>query len=130
MWRLEADLDLFVEDRDGTVVRASRTSGTADESIDVTLAAGTWYFVVRPQQTGSNLSYTTSFWVSVPVGAEPVTGPDDYADEASGGASLPVGATVRGKINTPGDEDWFAAELVKGHTYQIDLDGPALPYVH
>ena len=58
-----------------------------------------------------------------------VQGPDDYADEASNGASLPVGATVRGQIETPGDEDWFAMELVKGNTYQIDLDGPALPYV-
>ena len=131
MWRLEGDLDLFVEDGDGTVVRASRTTGTADESLDVTLAAGTWYFVVRPQQAGSNLSYVTSFWVSVPSGdALPETGPDDYADEASDGASLPVGATVRGQIDTPGDEDWFAVELVKGHTYQIDLDGPAQPYVH
>ena len=130
MWRLEGDLDLFVEDGDGTVVRASRTSGTADESLDVTLAAGTWYIVVRPQQAGSNLSYVTSFWVSVPDGALPETGPDDYADEASNGASLPVGATVRGQINTPGDEDWFAVELVKGHTYQIDFDGPAVPYVH
>ena len=52
MWRLEGDLDLFVEDLDGTVLRASRTSGTVDESLDVTLAAGTWHFVVRPQQVG------------------------------------------------------------------------------
>ena len=130
MWRLEGDLDLFVEDGDGTVVRASRTSGTADESLDVTLAAGTWFFVVRPQQAGDHLSFITSFWVSVPAGAEPETGPDDYADEASDGASLPVGATVRGQIDTPGDEDWFAVELVKGHTYQIDFDGPAVPYLH
>ena len=130
MWRLEGDLDLFVEDRHGTVLRASRTSGTADESLEVTLASGTWYIVVRPQQAGSNLSYVTSYGVSMPAGTQPATGPDDYADEASGGAPLPVDATVRGKIDTAQDEDWFSADLEEGHTYQIDLDGPALPYVH
>ena len=127
---LEGDLDLFVEDLDGTVLRASRTGGIADESLEVTLAAGSWHMVVRPQQPGSNLSYRLWYWVSRPEGAQPATGPDDYADEASGGASLPVEATVRGKIDSPSDVDWFSAELVKGLTYQIDLHGSTLAYVH
>ena len=59
-----------------------------------------------------------------------VEGTDDHADEAAEGSPLGMGATVKGKIETPGDEDWFSVLLEKGQTYQIDLDGPALPYVH
>ncbi|MXY01367.1 MAG: hypothetical protein F4064_09880 [Acidimicrobiales bacterium] len=59
-----------------------------------------------------------------------VRGTDDHGNEAAEGSPLEMDATLRGQIETPGDEDWFSVLLEKGHTYQIDLDGPALPYVH
>lgn len=59
-----------------------------------------------------------------------ISGLDDHADEASEGTPLPLDTAVRGQIETSQDEDWFSVALTKGHTYQIELGGPALAYVH
>ncbi|MCY3634392.1 MAG: PPC domain-containing protein [bacterium] len=59
-----------------------------------------------------------------------ISGLDDHADEASEGTPLPLDTAVRGQIETSQDEDWFSVELTKGHSYQIELGGPALAYVH
>ena len=36
-----------------------------------------------------------------------------------------VGGSAMGKIDSPGDVDWFKVELQKGKRYQIDLEGRA-----
>ena len=38
-------------------------------------------------------------------------------------ATIAVGDTISGQVETPGDRDWFAVELEAGHTYTIDLRG-------
>ena len=59
----QGDADLFLETETGTVVRASRTVGTADEAIEVTLAAGTWYVRIALAQPGRAKSYALRYWV-------------------------------------------------------------------
>ena len=48
---------------------------------------------------------------------------DDYTQDTSTTGSVAVGGTVTGEIETSGDRDWFAVELVAGRTYVIDLRG-------
>ena len=124
----EADADLRLEHADGTVLRASRTSGTADELIVVTLPAGTWYARLE-RQVSSHPGYVFSYWVSAP-GGPPSGEPDDYADDAANAGTLPVGSTVKGNIETIEDEDWFNVDLEGGQTYRFDLTGSANPYIH
>ena len=49
--------------------------------------------------------------------------PDDYSANILTSGVVPVGGTAIGRIDTTGDRDWFAVELVAGGEYQIDLRG-------
>ena len=49
--------------------------------------------------------------------------PDDYTHDTSTTGSVTVGGTATGEIETSKDFDWFAVDLVAGHTYVIDLEG-------
>ena len=48
---------------------------------------------------------------------------DDYAGAPATTGTVEVGDSVEGSIETPGDKDWFAVELVAGKTYRFDLKG-------
>ena len=48
---------------------------------------------------------------------------DDYPAAVAGSGALTVGVSATGEVGYPGDEDWFAVELVAGRDYQIDLEG-------
>ena len=48
---------------------------------------------------------------------------DDYTNDTSTTGTVTVGGSVTGEIESTGDEDWFAVELVAGRTYRIDLEG-------
>ena len=49
---------------------------------------------------------------------------DDYAVESTGTTgTVAVGGSATGEIETAGDKDWFAVELVAGRTYRFDLEG-------
>ena len=49
--------------------------------------------------------------------------PDDYSADIHTGGSVAVGGSATGEIETAGDFDWFAVELVAGRTYVIDVEG-------
>ena len=49
--------------------------------------------------------------------------PDDHSANILTGGGVGVGGTAVGKIESAGDSDWFAVELVAGRTYTIDLRG-------
>ena len=49
--------------------------------------------------------------------------PDDYTATTQTSGTVAVGGSARGDIETGGDRDWFAVELVAGRTYTIDLRG-------
>ena len=60
---------------------------------------------------------------------------DDYAADPATTGTVAVGGSVAGYIEPPGDEDWFAVELVADKTYRIDLervraDHPVLDQPH
>ena len=48
---------------------------------------------------------------------------DDYSASTRTEGTVGVGGTASGNIETGGDRDWFAVELVAGRTYTIDLRG-------
>ena len=48
---------------------------------------------------------------------------DDHSADIQPLGTVAVGGAVRGDIETGGDRDWFAVELVAGRTYTIDLRG-------
>ena len=48
---------------------------------------------------------------------------DDYSESIHTAGEVTVGGSAAGNIETAGDRDWFAVELVAGRTYQIDLRG-------
>lgn len=61
----EGDTDLYLEDEDGAHIASSQNSGTDDEAITTTLAAGTWYIAVKPKSRSStSLSYRIHYGVS------------------------------------------------------------------
>ena len=49
--------------------------------------------------------------------------PDDYPATTDTTATVSVGGTATGEIETPDDRDWFAVEFVAGRHYRIDLEG-------
>jgi Ca2+-binding RTX toxin-like protein len=48
---------------------------------------------------------------------------DDYASTTTTTGSVAVGGSATGNIETTGDADWFAVNLVAGTTYRFDLEG-------
>ena len=49
--------------------------------------------------------------------------PDDYLSTAQTTGAVEMGGSATGEIETSKDFDWFAVDLVAGHTYVIDLEG-------
>ena len=49
--------------------------------------------------------------------------PDDYSSTTQTTGTVAVGGSATGEIETSQDFDWFAVDLVAGHTYVIDLEG-------
>ena len=50
----DANADLFIEDGEGNVLGESRAGGTSNESVSLTLQAGTYYIRVEAQEEGAN----------------------------------------------------------------------------
>ena len=48
---------------------------------------------------------------------------DDYGVTVDTAGAVDVGGSVTGEIGAPRDVDWFALDVVAGHTYVIDLEG-------
>jgi serralysin len=48
---------------------------------------------------------------------------DTVPGDASTTVTLAIGASLNGAVNTRGDRDWFAVDLVAGQRYSISLDG-------
>lgn len=48
---------------------------------------------------------------------------DDYANDQSTTATITIGTSISGNIESEGDEDWFKVSLTGGETYLIELLG-------
>ena len=134
----DANADLILEDIDGNVLHSSRESGTADESLQVTLQAGTYYVRVEAQAAGTNafeLRYevtvpeppaTTIVYTTEELQAMGLSSADDDYSQATGQAgTVEVGSSATGEIETVDDRDWFAVSFVAGKAYRIKLEGSA-----
>ena len=52
-----------------------------------------------------------------------VTFSGDHEATVSTGGSVPVGGSVRARVDSAGDRDWFAVDLVADSAYRVDLEG-------
>ena len=98
-------------DDDGGVDLNSEVEFTAQYSGDHYVAAG--------GHSGSKGTYT----LTVLEGAVSVPDPDDYTAGRGTNGAVEVGGSATGEIETGGDRDWFAVELIANKTYRIDLKG-------
>ena len=48
---------------------------------------------------------------------------DDYSADESRAGALPVGGSADGRLEAPGDVDWFAVDLSANTTYRIQVTG-------
>ena len=92
---------------DGGAGRNSRVTFTPTENGTYYVAAGAY----RTEEGTYLLAVTQTG-----------TGDDLPADTTTPG-TVAVGGSARGTIETGGDQDWFAVELVAGRTYVFDLQG-------
>ena len=53
---------------------------------------------------------------------------EDVAADTSTTATVAVGGTATGEIESPDDRDWFAVTLEAGKTYRFDLEGDPIRY--
>ena len=106
-------------DNDGGFVANSRVALAATQD-------GTHYV-----SASGNGNRTGTYRLSVTEVADVQTAGTDTS------GTVPVGGKVRGMIELPDDQDWFAVTLVAGTTYRIDLEGVSTydgtlndPYLH
>lgn len=126
---LDADADLVLEDADGNTVAASRNAGQTDETLSVTLEAGTHYVRIEAKDAGANamsLDYTVSEPVLTQAEREAMglsSEHDDYSEGPVQAGVIAVGAQATGEVETLRDFDWFAVTLEAGKQYRIAVDG-------
>ena len=98
-------------------VLAIGPGGVSEPSRDVRVRTTTP--VAPPNQLRGLPSQTT------PQPRQSVSEPsgDDFPDDDTTTGRLEVGGSVTGNIDSNGDQDAFAIELVQGRTYRFDLEG-------
>ena len=98
-------------DDDGGSVLNSRGYFTASED--------TTYYVAA----GASGKYTAPIDGTYRLSVTDVTDVDDFTAGTDTAGRVAVDGSVTGKIELPGDRDWFAVSLEAGKTYRIDLEG-------
>ena len=110
-----------IHDSDGTLISGTSDddSGTGKNSrVSFTPAESGTYYVAAgatPSDEFSTLR-TGTYTLTVHV-------PDDFTADTSTTGTVAVGGSAEGRIDHPFDRDWFAVDLVRGKTYQFDLEG-------
>ena len=108
----DADGNFFTDtdDDDGGVGLNSR--------VTFTLTAGGTYYIAAGAYSGKG-----TYEMAVTDTTTGTTVEDVFAASTETMGTVEVGGTATGNIETSGDHDWFAVELVEGKTYTIDLRG-------
>ena len=115
---------------DAAVVAVADGSGTAISGVGgsrtvpfVARSSGT-YYIAAGTSTGSTATGTYTLQVTeLATGLVEFDLSDDFAEGTSTAGAVSVGGTVTAMVNTPHEQDWFAAELVAGTAYVIDVTG-------
>ena len=61
------------------------------------------------------------------VEADETSGTDSVGNTTGTASTLAIGASTNGWVNTLGDHDWYAVNLVAGQSYSFTLVGGSLP---
>ena len=109
-----------VYDADGNYISGTRNDdgdGTGRSSqLFFTATEDAIYYVAAASYQTERGTYTVS--------VTDVTNIDDDFEAGTGtSGEVDVDGSVRGEIESQGDRDWFAVDLTRGTTYQIDLKG-------
>lgn len=87
-----------------------------NSQLDFTPTAAGTYFI----DVGAFSSNEGTYSLSVTADTSPL---DDFASTTGTTGAVSVGGSSTGNIETDGDVDWFAVNLVSGRLYQFDLEG-------
>ena len=105
-----------IYDSSGTLI-----SGTANDNVNPWYDSRVWFTPtengIHYIAAGAASHYTGTYTLSV---TEPNA--DDFSADASTTGEVTVGGSVDGEVETAGDRDWFAVEVVAGTTYRVDLE--------
>ena len=113
--------DLVLRDAaGGALATGLPPPGSADAEIaHRCVASGTYYLDIGSATAAGVGRYQASAADVTPVD-------DGYAGVAATGR-VAVGGRAKGTVDTPGDRDWFAVDLVAGQAYRFRLSGVTLP---
>ena len=136
----------------GEILSITRTAddpdGNGTESIEweASNQDGSWSWIsaeeqltittdLEGRQLRATISYTDGDGFQETVSTEavliPVSDPDDYGNTPDSSGSFALGSSLQGELETIGDRDWFAINVVAGNSYEFTLIGNSLtdPYL-
>ena len=144
--RQDANADLFLEDADGNVLYSSTETGTANEWLEVTLLAGTYYVRVEAQEAGEN-NFKLRYGVTaadpdalaaleqqqqVATDAPPAFGEASYAFALAENADGSTNRVSLGTVSATDPEDATVSYSIEGGNtaglFEIDAATGALSY--
>lgn len=113
--------DLVLRDAAGNTLATGLTPPGADDTqiAHRCVASGTFYLDVGSATMAGVGRYQ--------VAAADVTPVDDGYAGVSATGRVAVGGLATGTVDTPGDRDWFAVDLVARQAYRFRLSGSTLP---
>ena len=141
----DTNADLFLEDADGNVLHSSTVDGTANEAINETLLAGTYYVRVETEAAGQN-DHVFRYGVSAPdpdevarleqpqggTNAAPAFGQQSYAFDVAENADGSTTGVALGTVSaTDADSDTVTYSIESGNAaelFEIDGSTGALSY--
>ena len=85
--------------------------------------SGTYYISAESFPNDPPYINTGSYRLSVSLPVTPTQ--DTIGDASNSAASLALGVSQTSRIDTPGDHDWYAVDLVAGQGYDFDVVGSA-----
>ena len=100
----------------------SEVSHSGKPYVPVTGGSSGMFSQVMPYGLPNSIAYV-EFGTDLALGDTTAGGPDDHPVGTDTGATVAVDGSVRGEIEHPGDQDWFAVILEAGTTYRIDVEG-------
>ena len=100
----------------------SEVSHSFKPYVPVTGGSSGMFSQEMPDGLPNSIAYV-EFGTDLALGDTTAGGPDDHPVGTDTGATVAVDGSVRGEIEHPGDQDWFAVILEAGTTYRIDLEG-------
>ncbi len=117
---------LSLYDPRGLYVRATSSGGTGgDPQLTYTATvSGTFYLGVDELFRTGTGTYTLRASTSTsPTPTPTPTASDDVAANSSTTGRAVIGGSTAGRIESAGDNDWFAITFTAGTSYRINLDG-------